>query len=241
MLITLSTAVLVSRMSCANYASRMKKKPARNITPADRAAADRLRALWDAKPRDQRPTQAEMAHLLGGSSQSLTSQYLSGLIALNYKALLTFAGVLGCSPEAIRDDLPEQLLAKSAAPSQSVSSEASTLSSRRKELGLTHADVHARMLALPWPEGVSPPDLPTVIDWLEGRRRPLDMFYRGMLYRALGLGGDGDVPMDDGVARTEVGAQVLQLVESSDPEEAAQVLALLKAMRKAKDKANSPP
>ena len=228
-------------MSCANYPLRMKKKPARNITKADREAAARLRALWDAKPRDQRPTQADMAHLLGGSSQSLTSQYLNAVIALNYKAVLTFAETLGCSPEAIRDDLPEQLLAKSAAPSHSVSTETSTLSSRRKELGLTHADVHARMLALPWPEGVTPPDLATVADWLEGRRRPLDMFYRGMLYKALGLGGAGDVPMSNGVAKTEVGAQVLELVESGDPEEAAQVLALLKAMRKAKDKAGAPP
>lgn len=216
----------------------MKKKPARNITPADQAAAARLRAIWDAKGRGNRPTQMEMAHLLGGSSQSLTSQYLGGDIALNYKAVLAFARALGCAPEAIRDDLPEQLLTKATAPSHSVRMEASTLSSRRKALGLSHADVHARMLAMPWPDGIEPPSLSTVTDWLEGRRRPLDMFYRGMLYRALEMGGEGDVPMDDGVARTEVGAQVLQLVESADPEEAAQVLALLKAMRKAREKVN---
>lgn len=217
------------------------KTHARTITQADLDAAKRLRALWDAKPRKERPTQEEMAGRLGGSSQSLTSQYLNGKIALNYKAVLAFAEALGCLPEAIRDDLKEQLLVRSAAASQSLRNEASTLSSRRDVLGLSNADVHARMLALKWPDGVEPPDLATVSAWLEGRRRPVDMFYRGMLYQALGLGGDGDVPMEDGVAKTEVGARALHLIESSDPEEAAQVLALLEAMRKAKERAIGPP
>jgi DNA-binding transcriptional regulator YdaS (Cro superfamily) len=207
----------------------MKKTTKRNITPEDRAAAARLRVLWDSKARGERPTQDEMAHRLGGSSQSLTSQYLNGKIALNYRAVLAFAEALGCAPEAIRDDLKEQLLARSAAVSQSVRNEASTLSLRRKELGLSHADVHARMLALPWPDGLEPPDLPTVTEWLEGRRRPVDMFYRGMLYKALGMGTDTDVAMEDGIAKTEVGARLLRLAESGDPELAAHMLAVFEA------------
>jgi hypothetical protein len=230
----LSTAPLLFRAIGGHYHPRMKKKHARTITPQDRAAAARLLALWEAKSRDERPTQEEMAHQLGGKSQSLVSQYLHAKISLNYRAVLAFSAALKCPEESIRDDLPEQLLAKDARSSHPVSTESSTLSSRRRELGLSNADVHARMLALPWPDGIKPPDLPTVIDWLEGRRRPFDMFYRGMLYKALDMGAGGDVPMGEGVARTEVGAQVLKLIESVDPEEAAHVLALLKAMSKGK-------
>lgn len=209
---------------------------ARTITPDDLAAAKRLRALWDAKPRKERPTQEGMAVRLGGSSQSLASQYLNGKIALNYKAVLAFADALGCPPEAIRDDLKEQVLARSAAASQSLRNEASTLSSRRDVLGLSNADVHARMLALKWPDGIEPPDLAAVTAWLEGRRRPVDMFYRGMLYKALGLGTDGDVPMEDGVAQTETGARLLKLAETGDPEEAAHFLALWESVRRSKDR-----
>src|SRR5690242_12924582 len=57
---------------------------------------------------------------------------------------------------------------------------------------------------------------------------------RNDLYRSLGMGGDGDVPMDQGVAKTEVGAQVLELIESVDPDDSAHVLALLVSMRQAK-------
>jgi len=221
-------------ISAADYHPRMKPpKHNRTITPADEAAAARLRSLWEARAKI-RPTQEEMAGRLGGSSQSLTSQYLNTKIALNYKAVLAFASALGCSPEAIRDDLPEQALAKETATSQPMRNEADRIDARRNELGLSYAAVHARMLALHWPEGVKPPDIATVTDWFDGRRRPLDMQYREMLYRALDMGTGDDVPMDDGVAKTELGARLLQLAESGDPDEAAQMLALWETMRRVK-------
>lgn len=62
---------------------------------------------------------------------------------------------------------------------------------------------------------------------------------RGSLYRALDLGGAGDVPMDRGRAKTEAGAEVLRLVESADPDEAARILALLHHRQKETDAAVS--
>ncbi len=180
-----------------------------------------------------------MAHKLGGSSQSLTSQYLNGKIALNYRALLAFAGVLGCEPSAIRDDLPEQLMHKAATPSQSMSDEVAKIVARRDELGLSNADVLSRMLALAWPEGMNPPSLATVTDWFDGKRRPLDMTYRAMLYLALGLGGAQDVPIIEGIATTEMGAQILRLAETGSPDEAAQILALWTTMRKARESSSA--
>lgn len=118
--------------------------------------------------------------------------------------------------------------------SRAVRTEHEKLISRRDEIGLSTADVYSRMLSFSWPEGVPPPDLATVEDWFSGRRRPADMTYREMLYRALELGTDRDVSMDEGVAKTEVGARLLRLAESGDPEEAAQMLALWETMRKSK-------
>lgn len=72
---------------------------------ADLDAAERLRALWAQKPAAV--TQQTVADLLG-ISQSAVSQFLRGHIALNFLAVHAFAQALGCDPEAIRADLPEQ-------------------------------------------------------------------------------------------------------------------------------------
>lgn len=86
----------------------------RTITPADRQAADRLKSLWLALPRPERPTQQQLADAWDGpgeANQSLISQYMNGQIALNYRAVLFFARQLGCTDTDIRDDLPEQAVA----------------------------------------------------------------------------------------------------------------------------------
>lgn len=91
----------------------MGKPHARNITDADREAAERLKRIWLAIPRSERPTQQALADAWDGdgeANQSLISQYMNGRIALNYRAVLFFARKLGCSPADIRDDLPEQVM-----------------------------------------------------------------------------------------------------------------------------------
>lgn len=88
-----------------------KAKP----SPADLAAAKKLRAEWDARARGLALTQDKMAAKMGGS-QGLVSQYLNGTIGLNYRALLLFADALQIKPETIRTDLPEQQLTGSGAP-----------------------------------------------------------------------------------------------------------------------------
>lgn len=86
----------------------------RSISSADLEAAARLKAIWLAIPRDRRPTQQHLADVWDGggeANQSLISQYMTGKIALNYRAVLFFARELGVCPEDIRSDLPEQKLA----------------------------------------------------------------------------------------------------------------------------------
>lgn len=84
-----------------------KSKP----TAADLDAAERLRGFWEARKKERGLTQEVMAERLGNRTQGLVSQYLSGKIPLNYKAVMAFADALGVYPTAIRSDLPEMALA----------------------------------------------------------------------------------------------------------------------------------
>lgn len=78
-------------------------------TPADIAAAGRLKAIWDRKKDGLGLTQDKMAEALDGT-QGLVSQYLNGKIPLNFKTLLAFARELEIDPAEVRTDLPEQRL-----------------------------------------------------------------------------------------------------------------------------------
>jgi hypothetical protein len=150
-------------------------------------AAAKLRAIWDATPRKERPTQEEMAALIGGGSQSLTHQYLHAKIALNYKALMAFAEALKVDPETIRADLPEQQLARRLGLSQPMRDDVRRINSRREALGLSAYEVHQRLLKYSWPVGTSAPTLETVGDWFSGTQRPPDMRYTEALYKALDM------------------------------------------------------
>lgn len=90
----------------------MSSKPRnRVITTADLAAARRLKELWLSRAKPLGVTQETVAELLDGT-QGLVSQYMTGKIALNYRALLAFAQALQLEdPSVIRADLPEQQLA----------------------------------------------------------------------------------------------------------------------------------
>lgn len=174
-------------------------------------------------------TQTELAKLSGVSQQAIGR--LENGRSKGSKALAAIAVACQVSTAWLVDETGEMLV------SQSLRGEHEKLVSRRNEIGLSVPDVHARLMSYAWPDGVEPPDLGTVEEWFSGRRRPTDMTYRGMLYKALELGSTSDVPMDEGVARTEVGARLLRLAETGDPEEAAHFLALWETFRKAK----SPP
>lgn len=81
----------------------------RKITDADLAAAQRLREIWEERARKLGVTQDTVADLLDGT-QGLVSQYMTGRIALNYRAVLAFSKVLQIDPGTIRTDLSEQQL-----------------------------------------------------------------------------------------------------------------------------------
>lgn len=85
----------------------MDKSKRAKPTSEDLRAAERLKNLWRAIPRERRPTQEALAHRYGeGANQSLISQYLNGHIPLNLRAVLFFARELDCRPEEIYPDLP---------------------------------------------------------------------------------------------------------------------------------------
>lgn len=96
--------------------AKASKSRAAKPTAADLAAAARLRDAWETEKRRRRNaglqqiTQPMVGDVLD-IGQSAVSQYMTGKIPLNYKAVMAFAGVLGISPEDIRSDLPEQALA----------------------------------------------------------------------------------------------------------------------------------
>lgn len=101
-----------------SVADMQKPSHKRTITPADIEAAKRLKAIWLAIPRQERPTQQQLADAWDGpgeANQSLISQYMNGGIALNYRATLFFARQLGCADTDIRSDLPEQRAATASA------------------------------------------------------------------------------------------------------------------------------
>ena len=72
----------------------------RIITDADKDAARRLRAIWEAKKQELKLTQVTVAEEIG-TSQSAISQYLNGTIALNTDAIIVFAKLLQCEPKDI--------------------------------------------------------------------------------------------------------------------------------------------
>lgn len=83
-----------------------KSKHNRSITEADRAAAARLRDLWEAER--PRRTQADLAEEYGESAnQSLISQYLGGTLAIGVAATLKFARIFNVPPSAIRPDIED--------------------------------------------------------------------------------------------------------------------------------------
>jgi hypothetical protein len=108
-------------MRGANRLRAMQKRN-RNLTPADKEAARKLRKKWDSAvakrkehgvPLTQDRMAERLASMTGRGTQGLVSQYLNGQIALNYRALLAFADEVGFDPEEVRNDLPEQQIAAS--------------------------------------------------------------------------------------------------------------------------------
>lgn len=86
----------------------MKRTRDSKLTAADIEACDRLRSLWELRPKDV--TQDTVGELMGGITQGAVSQYLTHRSRLNYRAVMAFAKALGVTPSQIRSDLPEQKL-----------------------------------------------------------------------------------------------------------------------------------
>lgn len=79
-------------------------------SPADIAAAQRLRAHW--LERGSKPTQLQLANALG-VTQGAISHYLNGRNKMSFTTLALLCRELEIDPSAIRTDLPEQQLLSS--------------------------------------------------------------------------------------------------------------------------------
>lgn len=173
--------------------SNKKERKPRNFTAADAAAADRLRKLWDAavtarraagRPLTQELMAERMSKELGKGSQSSVAQYLGKKLALNYKAVLAFSAELGCAPEDIRDDLPEQSLEPEvgALPDHKIAKDIAELREDVKALTLAlgtalialrkfqpieAADVHQALRSSATPRAISGRVIPQLLSALE--------------------------------------------------------------------------
>ena len=84
----------------------------RPLTEQEKAAARRLKSIWDEKKRELGLTQNKARKLLGFKTQSSVSQYLGGEIALNDEAAYKFAKLLRVEPADFKSDYtpPAKLL-----------------------------------------------------------------------------------------------------------------------------------
>lgn len=185
---------------------------------------DRIRAEREA----QKISRTELARYAGIATSTLSDLELG--LSKGTTALHKIAERLGVNPTWLETGRGAKH------PSHPMRSDVIRITSRRDELGLSNADVHARMLADQWPEGVPPPSLATVEEWFDGKARPLDMVYRGMLYKALELVIDPGESSQELVASTQIEADFLRMARSADPDETAQVMLLWKQIREAKGK-----
>ncbi|MDH0356202.1 helix-turn-helix transcriptional regulator [Morganella sp. GD04133] len=77
----------------------------RKISDTDKTAAQRLRAIWEAKRESLGLTQEKAADALGFNTQAAVSQYLNARTALNTDTVLKFSALLQVQPEEINPEI----------------------------------------------------------------------------------------------------------------------------------------
>ena len=169
-----------------NTVRNMKQDKIRSSkpSPADLAAAERLRAAWLNRPAGL--TQDKMGELLG-ISQGGVSHYLHGRNALNFRALMIFADALSIDPATIRTDLPEQALT-SPSPSQPAGLDLDTLQialvAVRKAIEAAEVSIDlystAPLIALAYRERSTLPAKPTSAQLKEFDKRIIERLELGV-------------------------------------------------------------
>lgn len=86
--------------------------PSKNLTPEQKADAERLRQAFLAKKDKTGLTQIELAEKCGWETQSSVSQYLRGKIPLNIDALTMMCLHIDADPAAISPTLVKQAQAR---------------------------------------------------------------------------------------------------------------------------------
>lgn len=83
--------------------------PAQPLTPEQKADADRLKDIYEAKKEALGLTQDTLAAHCGWSSQGSVSQYLNGKIPLNLPAAIKLASALHCHVQDFSHQLAKAL------------------------------------------------------------------------------------------------------------------------------------
>lgn len=87
--------------------------PKRELTPTEKAAAERLRAAWESyRAQHKGATQTWLGSETHLGNQSLMGQYLGGMIPLNHKALFAICKAISVDPTTISAELTATLPAK---------------------------------------------------------------------------------------------------------------------------------
>jgi transcriptional regulator with XRE-family HTH domain len=110
----------------------MPKPNRRDLTDSERADAARLKAIYARKKAEAGLTQEKLAALMGFSTQSAVSHYLTGFIAMSSEVVFKFAHHLGVDPTEIRPDIWEKIQAQ---PLNGLDDEAVEFAKAMSELG----------------------------------------------------------------------------------------------------------
>lgn len=107
-----------------------------------------------------------------------------------------------------------------------------TINQRRRDLGLTQEEVHARLVARTWTTGVEAPSFSTVGNWFSGQRRPRHMEHLTALCEVLGLSVDEATRGED-APLTAVESALLQQARKLNDAQQQALLAIASSMTKA--------
>lgn len=84
------------------------KTKRRELTPQEKANANRLMAIFQCRKKDFGLTQTKLGEMVG-MTQSGVGQYLNGELPLNLPALIVFAMALECQIQDIDPECPHQI------------------------------------------------------------------------------------------------------------------------------------
>ena len=95
----------------------------------------------------------------------------------------------------------------------------------------TNEELHERLLAYNWPDGVKPPAQATVGHWCNGTRRPRKVEHLAAMCHVLGLSLDEMTVQFEDEAKTAIEQQVIRSLRQLDSRQQEYVLATIEMLK----------